>query len=134
MDFGSTVEAFGKGVDGAGVAVIVLGAIGATALFLWRRPGSDGLAAYRLYRQRLGRVILLGLEFLLAGDIVRTVAIEPTFRSVGILAVIVLIRSFLSTELEMEIEGRWPWQHRTEPPPAAPGDAGAGPLGRTSGS
>jgi uncharacterized membrane protein len=73
-----------------------------------RAPSIDG--SYRSYRRSLARAILLGLEFLVAGDIVRTVAIDPTFRSVGILAIIVAIRTFLSIELQLEIEGRWPWQ------------------------
>lgn len=60
----------------------------------------------------LGRAILLGLEFLVAGDIIRTVAISPTISSVGVLAVIVLIRTVLSATLTVEIEGRWPWQRR----------------------
>src|SRR3569832_1422274 len=65
--------------------------------------------AYREYRQHLGRAILLGLEFLVAGDIINTVAVDPTFRSVGVLAGIVVIRTFLSFSLEVEIDGRWPW-------------------------
>ena len=69
-------------------------------------PGEQG---YRQYRQRLGRAILLGLELLVAGDIIRTVAVTPTFESAGVLAVIVLIRTFLSFSLEVELEGRWPW-------------------------
>jgi hypothetical protein len=80
-------------------------------------------AAYVRYRRALGRAILLGLEFLVAGDIIRTVAISPTFTSLGILAIIVAIRTFLSTELELEIEGRWPWQRRGATAAAAtPGD------------
>ena len=74
------------------------------------RRGGPVDAAYRGYRRSLGRAILLGLEFLVAGDIIYTVAVEPTFRSVGVLAVLVVIRSFLSAELELEINGRWPWQ------------------------
>ena len=70
------------------------------------------------YRQLLGRSILLGLELLVAADIIRTVAVTPTFTSVGVLAVIVVIRTFLSFSLELEITGRWPWQKDTEPVPA----------------
>jgi uncharacterized membrane protein len=66
--------------------------------------------AYSKYRIVLGRIILLGLEFLLAGDIIRTVVISPTLEQVGVLTVIVLIRTFLSFTLEVEIEGKWPWQ------------------------
>jgi len=67
-------------------------------------------AAYRTVRRSIGRSILLGLELLVAGDIIRTVAVDPTFTSVGVLAVIVAIRTFLSFTLELEITGRWPWQ------------------------
>jgi uncharacterized membrane protein len=72
-------------------------------------------AAYQRYREGLGSTLLLGLEFLVAADIIKTVAITPTFRSVGILAIIVLIRTFLSWSLELELEGRWPWQRQEEP-------------------
>jgi uncharacterized membrane protein len=58
----------------------------------------------------LGQAILLGLEFLVAADIIGTVAVDPTFRNVGILGAVVAIRTFLSFALEVEIQGRWPWQ------------------------
>ena len=117
MEFTRAVEFVGKILEGSGIAVILLGAAIATVLFLYQmRHGGPIDAAYTGYRRALGRAILLGLEFLVAGDIVRTVAIEPTFSSLGILAVIVLIRTFLSTELELEIEGRWPWQREEKPP------------------
>jgi uncharacterized membrane protein len=111
VDFQQVIEMVGKGVDAVGVAVIVLGALAATVVMA---VGSfrGGRSVYRLYRQHLGRSILLGLEFLVAGDIIRTVAITPTFTSVGVLAGIVLIRTFLSFSLELEIGGRWPWQER----------------------
>ena len=69
---------------------------------------------YHRYRKRLGRSILLGLELLVAADIIRTVAVAPTFESVGVLGLIVLIRTFLSFSLELEITGRWPWQKAPE--------------------
>ncbi len=111
MRFEDVIESVGRAMEIAGVAVIVVGAIVATmsyAIAVIRHDQTH--ASYRLYRRALGRSILLGLEFLVAGDIIRTVAIEPDFRSVGVLALIVLIRTFLSAELEMEIDGRWPWQ------------------------
>ena len=64
----------------------------------------------RTYRSNLGRAILLGLEFLVAADIIGTVSIDPTFESLGSLGMIVLIRTFLSFSLEVEINGRWPWE------------------------
>jgi uncharacterized membrane protein len=107
--FQEIIELVGKGVDAGGVAIVVVGVVVATALAvvmrLRRKPG-----AYESYRRLLGRSILLGLEFLVAADIIRTVAVTPTFRSVGVLSVIVLIRTFLSFALELEITGRWPWQ------------------------
>jgi uncharacterized membrane protein len=110
MSFDETVEVVGKTIEAAGVAVIVAGilvaAVGAV------RAGGVANAVYRSFRRGVGRSILLGLELLVAGDIIRTVAIEPSFTSVGVLAVIVLIRTFLSFTLEAELEGRWPWQRR----------------------
>lgn len=68
--------------------------------------------AYESYKHQLGKTLLLGLEFLVAGDVVRTVALEPTLANVGVLGVLVLIRTFLSWSLVVEIEGHWPWQGR----------------------
>ena len=70
----------------------------------------------------MGRGILLGLEFMVAGDIIRTVAVEPTLDSVTVLGAIVLIRTFLSISLEVELDGRWPWQRAGDD--RAPGPAG----------
>lgn len=113
MGFEEVIDLVGKAVEVAGVSVIVLGIVVTTVRFLWRlRAGRDRMG-YRRYRQGVGRGILLGLEFLVAGDIIRTVAVSPTFTSVGVLAAIVLVRTFLSFSLEIELEGRWPWHHRT---------------------
>lgn len=118
MDFSSVVRLTGTVIDGVGVAVILYGALAGTAVFAYRLIRSRELASsYRSYRQSLGRAILLGLEFLVAGDIIRTVAISPTFQSVGVLAIIVLVRTFLSFSLEVEVTGRWPWQSG---PPQSP--------------
>lgn len=99
-------------VEIAGTAIIVAGAFGSLAIFLARLAGRaaprDVLIA--AFRSSLGRSILLGLEFLVAADIINTVAVEPTIQSLLVLAGIVLIRTFLSFSLEVEIEGRWPWQ------------------------
>ena len=115
MTFSELIERIGQGVDGAGVGVIVLGLALATTRFLVRvRRGMP--TAYQAYREGLGRTLLLGLEFLVAADIIRTVAITPTFRSVGILAIIVAIRTFLSWALELELSGHWPWQRRDSRP------------------
>jgi len=112
VEFATAIEWVGKVVDAAGVAAIVAGVLFATGLYAtrWRRKPAE--AQYRAYRQTVGRAILLGLEFLLAADIIRTVAVSPTFRSLGVLGVIVGIRTFLSLELELEIDGSFPWQRR----------------------
>jgi len=121
VTFEEVIEVIGKAIELAGVTVTVLGILLATALFLWRiRRGWD-LKWYRGYRQGVGRAILLGLEFLVAGDIIRTVAVSPTFTSVGILAAVVLVRTFLSFSLEVELEGRWPWQRNRRAPDRAAG-------------
>jgi len=111
LEFVEVVETVGRVLEAAGVAVIAVGALLATLRFLrsWR-GGVAAPTAYRDYRTGVAQAILLGLEFLVAGDIIRSVVIEPTFTSVGVLALIVLIRTFLSLELTLEIEGRWPWQ------------------------
>ena len=112
--FEDTVETIGKVIEGIGVGVIVLGIVWASVRYVLHLRGEAG-SSYTGYRQGVGRAILLGLEFLVAGDIIRTVAVSPTWESVGILAAIVAIRTFLSFSLEVELEGRWPWQPRVTP-------------------
>ena len=107
------MDVIGTAIDGIGVLVIVVGALLATGNFLFRKQEKPG-DSYRLYRQDLGRAILLGLEFLVAGDIIRTVVVVPTMENVAILGLIVLIRTFLSMALQLEVEGRWPWQDKVE--------------------
>jgi uncharacterized membrane protein len=98
-------------IEAAGMAIIVIGATIATVLFLRDGFGSGVWAdAYERYRANLGRGILLGLELLVAADIIGTVAAPLDFRSIGTLGLIVLIRTFLSFSLEVEIKGHWPWQ------------------------
>ena len=92
-----------------GIVAVLVGVLVSAALAvpnLVRRSGD----VFESLRRHLGRSILLGLEFLVAGDIVRTVAVEPTLENVGVLAIIVLVRTGLSFVLELEITGRWPWQ------------------------
>jgi uncharacterized membrane protein len=127
--FEDLVTGVGRGVEAAGVAAIVIGGIAATYVYARRLGrGGDGAVTYRLYRESLGKAILLGLELLVAADIIRTVATDPTLYNVGVLAGIVLIRTFLSFSLQLEIEGRWPWQRG---PAAVPEEAGAAPSAET---
>lgn len=104
---GHWIRIVGVAIDVFGVIIIVIGIIWATMGFLDRRPANG---RYDQYRVRVGRTLLLGLEVLVAADIVKTVALEPTFTSLGVLAGLVLVRTFLSWTLVLEIEGRWPWR------------------------
>jgi uncharacterized membrane protein len=106
------IEGIGTAIDAIGVAVIAGGAILAVFLTIGRIRQEDG-GAYEFFRRRLGRAILLGLEFLVAADIIRTVAVTPSGESVAVLGGIVLIRTFLSFSLQLEVTGAWPWQQRS---------------------
>jgi uncharacterized membrane protein len=110
--FRHIMEVVGTSVDGVGVFIVAAGMVAATVRLVSRlrdrahRTGNY----YSLYRQDVGRAILLGLEFLIAGDIIRTVVVAPTLQNVVVLGMIVLIRTFLSLSLQLEIEGKLPWQ------------------------
>ena len=113
--FGQAIHWVTRSIEVTGIAIIVVGAATALAMFIVRLRGSSSSDAVSDFRSGLGRSILLGLEFLVAADIINTVAIEPTLVSLAVLAGIVLIRTFLSFSLEVEIEGRWPWQRKGRP-------------------
>lgn len=105
--FSHVVEITALVIDGAGIFVIVMGLLWSVYRFVrYFQKGDD---AFRGLRQNIGRSILLGLELLVAADIIRTVAVTPTLHGVLILGLIVLIRTFLSIALHVELEGRWPW-------------------------
>jgi uncharacterized membrane protein len=111
MKFQQAAEAIGTGFELVGIALLTIGAI--LALILYGRAllrGQGSSAAYRGLRKNLGNAILLGLEFLVASDIIHTVAVDTTLLNVVTLGLIVLIRTFLSWSLDVEIEGEWPWQ------------------------
>jgi uncharacterized membrane protein len=98
-------------IEATGIALITLAALYALffAIYRWLQK-RDIVTAFDKSRQHLGQGILLGLEFLVAADIIHTVAIELTFTSVGVLTIIILIRTFLSFTLDVELTGSWPWQ------------------------
>lgn len=107
----SWIQLVTRTIEAAGIGIIVVGAFGSLAIFLVRlATGQPRDTIVGAFRSSLGRTILLGLEFLVAADIINTVGVEPTLQSLSVLAGIVLIRTFLSFSLEVEIEGRWPWQ------------------------
>ncbi|EDK72502.1 conserved hypothetical protein [candidate division TM7 genomosp. GTL1] len=111
LDFASFAQTAGRLLDAIGVIVILGGVSFATLAALITIVSRQGVHhTYRSYRQNMARSILIGLEFLVAGDIIRSVAGNLNLDSVLILAIIVVIRSFLGMEFEMEIEGHWPWR------------------------
>jgi uncharacterized membrane protein len=97
----------GLGIDVVGVVIIVAGIAWATTRFLLQHMSEEH---YESYKGHIGRSLLLGLEMLVAADIVKTIALQATFGSLGVLAGLVAIRTFLSWSLVVEIDGRWPWQ------------------------
>ncbi len=108
--FTDIISVAGYAIEAVGVFVVVLGTGISSIIFIRtfkQLPEGD---AYRTYRRQLGRSIILGLEFLIAGDIIRTVVVADTMENVAVLGLIILIRSFLSITLHLEVEGRWPWQ------------------------
>ncbi|WP_342341679.1 DUF1622 domain-containing protein [Microvirga massiliensis] len=121
----AALEWISTGIEIAGVAIIVIGAAAATVVFVHGGLVTVGWpAAFLRYRANLGRGILLGLELLVAADIIGTVAVTPSFENLAILGLIVLIRTFLSFSLEVEIEGRWPWRRAEAKASASQGTAG----------
>jgi len=97
-------------LDLTGTLAILIGAAFASAVFVRAFRRGDRSRAYVAFRSTLGRSILLGLEFLVAGDIVKSLVINPTIADLVVLAGLVLVRTFLSISLGVEINGHWPWQ------------------------
>ncbi len=121
MEINHTVELIGVAFEMAGVGVLALGAVLAfVRFFVSLLRVRETSLAYRHLRLYLGRAIMIGLELLIAADIIHSVAIDPTFATVGVLGLIVLVRTFLSWSIDVEINGEWPWQrarfHMGEPP------------------
>lgn len=110
MRFTEVISIAGYAIEAVGVLVIIVGSAIASITFLRTVRELPEGSAYRTLRRKLGRAIILGLEFLIAGDIIRTVVVADTLENVAILGLIILIRSFLSVTLHLEVEGRWPWQ------------------------
>ena len=125
MSYEHTISDVVKVVEAVGAGIMIFGGLTAFALCARRllvdhsRPGT-----YEELRRNLGRSILLGLEVLIVGDIVRTIIVDPTFESVAVLGAIVVIRILLSFSLEVEIDGAWPWSRRRWARTAGPSDDG----------
>jgi uncharacterized membrane protein len=121
MTYTEAVEHVVKAVEAVGAGIMVLGGLGAFLAFLRDAAGDatrDG--SYKRLRRNLGRCILLGLEVLIIADIVRTIVVAPTYESVTVLAIIVVIRIVLSFSLEVEIDGAWPWNRGRDAPRSGP--------------
>lgn len=110
LDYTGTIEAVASAFGLAGVTIVVVGFVASvvSGVRVWPAQGASG--AYAGIRSTFGRSILLGLEVLVAGDIIRTVALQPTLQNLAVLGLLVMIRTFLAWSLEVEIDGRWPWR------------------------
>lgn len=102
-----SIRAIGVAIDVFGVAIIVIGIVWSSLALLRRRMREEFCDSYKI---RIGRSLLLGLEILVAADIVKTIALAPSFASLGVLGGLIVVRTFLAWTLVLEIEGRWPWQ------------------------
>lgn len=117
----AAMQAVGAVFEALGVLTIVLGTVFAATRAALSLRAPQQAAAYRRFRQEVGGAILLGLEFLVAGDIIRSIVVAPSLENVAVLSLIVLTRIVLSIALQVELEGRWPWRrHEAEPSPARP--------------
>ena len=115
MNYEEVISNLVKGVEAVGAGIMVIGGLASLVVFL--RDAAFNVkkqGSYERLRRNLGRCILLGLEVLIVADIVRTIVVDPTFESVTVLGIIVVIRILLSFSLEVEIDGTWPWDRWRE--------------------
>jgi uncharacterized membrane protein len=129
VDFTEIMSVVSRGFEVVGIAVLVIGFLTGIFLALRNLVRGERSGVYRMIRRYFGQSILLGLEILVAADLIRTVAVDPTMENVLVLGLIVLIRTFLSFSLEIEIEGMAPWRRwrlttPTPPPPDSRNDTG----------
>ena len=104
------IEAAGYSLEAVGVVIIIFGALRATVSSIRRASQSPKVDLFREFRLDFGRAMMLGLEFLVAGDIIRTVIVDHSMSDVASLGLVVLIRTVLVFTIHLEVEGRWPWQ------------------------
>lgn len=109
------IELISLFIEMIAVIIIVFSVLYGTLLFVYQTVGKQIPAKERFhrYKSKLGSSLLLGLEILVAADVIRTVALEPTLLNVSVLGILVVIRTFLSWSLMVEIEGRWPWRPKS---------------------
>jgi uncharacterized membrane protein len=125
VSYEQTIADVSKAVEVVGIGVLIVGGCYALAAFALKVARGGSTDAYEDLRRSLGRSILLGLEILVAADIIRTIAITPSFTSVGVLGLIVVVRTFLSFSLEAELDGQWPWRKAGDRPLAKPSGSDA---------
>ena len=111
------LESTAKILEIIGAGALVLGFVVATVLWLRQAMREGTVPAYHAYRRSLGRVVLIGLEILVAATIIKTVTVAPTPRALGLLAVMIAIRTVLGWAMVLEVTGRWPWQRAPAPEP-----------------
>jgi len=112
MSYEQMVSGISMGIELVGVSLLIAGGIYSLGTFARDAARLNGVAAYEALRRTLGRSILVGLEILVGADIIRTIAVSPSVTSVGVLGLVVVVRTFLSFSLEAELEGQWPWRRR----------------------
>jgi len=109
-NFAELISVTGYAVETVGVVIIIIGSILATIRAVGQLSRGSRVELYRKYRREIGQAMLLGLEFLVAGDIIRTVVVASSISDVASLGLVVLIRTVLVFTIHLEVEGRWPWQ------------------------
>jgi uncharacterized membrane protein len=112
MNLAYWVGVIGYTIEGLGVLVIVLGSLVAIVNYGYKNIIRDGGEHYDRFRQVMGRAMMVGLEFLVAGDIIRTVIVDHSLEDIAGLGLIVIIRTILVFTIHLELEGRWPWQKK----------------------
>ncbi|MEQ9465560.1 MAG: DUF1622 domain-containing protein [Haliea sp.] len=117
MEFTQIISLFAYGTEAVGVLVVLVGASYSSVVFVRHFNKVPEGVAYHTFRRQLGRSIILGLEFLIAGDIMQTIIVDATWQNVAVLGLVILIRTFLSMTLHLEIEGRWPWRQAADEGP-----------------
>ena len=131
MGFTDVMEHVARAFEVVGAAVLVVGLVWSVVSAARTWHATDGRTGYRALRETFGGALLLSIEILVAADLIRTVAVSPTLTSVAVLALIVLIRTFLSFSLEVEIEGTLPWRRAiVSGLPVGRAGGGAGPGAR----
>ena len=120
MAYEQTISDVSRSVELVGVVVLIGGGLYSLVGFARKAVRRDTEDAYEELRRTLGRSILVGLEILVGADIIRTIAVSPSFTSVGVLGLVVVVRTFLSFSLEAELEGQWPWKRKEHEVPTPP--------------